>query len=114
MVQPSSNVSAKPLIDDLTRKMTAAWRKRRESDSGYRGVHWCQCGTTSDNRDHYIGGGEGTLTNSLCIHYLAFHRNDLPKEELDKVRVLEFGEEEPTEDELRFPNRKPSKPTMYR
>ena len=114
MVEPSANVLTEPLIDELTRKMTAAWRKRRESDYGYRGVHWCPCGTTSDNHDHFIGKGEGVLTNSLCIHYLAFHRNDLPKDELDKVRALGFGEEEPTEDELRFPKRQSSRPTVYR
>ena len=114
MVEPSANISAEPLIDELTRKMVAAWRKRRESDYGYRGVHWCPCGTTSDNRDHFIGAGEGVLTNSLCIHYLAFHRNELPKEELDKVHALTFGEEEPTEEELRFPNRKTTRPTAYR
>jgi len=113
MVEPSAKVSTEPLVDELTRKMTAAWRKRRESDYGYRGVHWCPCGTTSDNHDHYVGNA-GILTNSLCIHYLAFHRDELPQEELDKVYALDLGEEEPTEEELRFPNRKPSRPTVYR
>jgi hypothetical protein len=100
MVEPSANVSTGPLIDELTRRMTAAWRKRRDSDYRYRGFHRCRCGATSDNRDHYVGDAN---TNSLCIHYLAFHRDELPKEELDKVRALDFGEGEPTEEELRFP-----------
>lgn len=113
MVEPSSRVSTEPFIDELTRKMTAAWRKSRESDFGYRGVHWCLCGATSDNRDHFIGS-KSLLTNSLCIHYLAFHREDIPQEELDKVHALGFGEEEPTEEELHFPNRKSSIPMVYR
>jgi len=113
IVEPSSRVSPLPLIDELTRKMTAAWRRRRESDDCFRGVHWCPCGATSDNRHHYIGS-EGILTNSLCIHYLAFHREELPQEELDKVRALAFGEEEPTEEELHSPHRKLSRPAVYR
>lgn len=100
MIEPSSKASAAPLIDDLTRKMTAAWRHRRESEYGYKGIHTCVCGASSDNKDHWVGDGSGLLTNSLCIHYLAHHRNDVPPEELDKVQRLPFGEEEPTEDEL--------------
>jgi hypothetical protein len=106
MVEPSSKTSIMPLIDELTRKMTAAWRKSRESTYGYRGFHICACSAISDNRDHWVGSGEGLLTNSLCIHYLAFHRDDIPKEELDKVRALPYGEEEPNEKELFNPRRK--------
>lgn len=95
-----------PLIDELTRKMTAAWRQRRESEYGFKGFHRCSCGATSDNRDHWVGGGEGLLTNSLCVHYLAFHRNDIPQEELAKVRALNFGEEEPNERELSTPRKR--------
>ena len=98
MVEPSAKASADPLIDELTRKMTAAWRQRRDSEEGYRGFHGCVCGAVSDNKDHWVGNG--LLTNSLCVHYLAFHRDDIPREELDKVRVLAYGEEEPNDKEL--------------
>ena len=96
MIEPSA-LSGTALIDELTRKMTAAWRQRRDADEGYRGFHRCACGALSDNKDHWVGG---RLTNSLCIHYLAFHRDDIPPEELDKVRALTCGEEEPNEKEL--------------
>lgn len=100
MIEPSSKASAVPVIDELTRKMTAVWHHRRESEYAYRGFHTCVCGATSDNKDHWVGDGSGLLTNSLCIHYLAYHRNDVPPEELDKVRKLPFSDGEPTEDEL--------------
>lgn len=102
MVEPSVKTATTPIIDELTRKMTAAWRQRRDDEEGYRGFHTCACGAFSDNKDHWVGG---LLTNSLCLHYLAFHRDDLPQEELDKVRALDYGEEEPTEKELAFPTR---------
>lgn len=104
MVEPSANTSAVPLIDELTRRMTAAWRRRRDSEYGYRGIHACACGALSDNKDHWVGEGDGLLTNSLCIHYLAFHRGDIPQAELDKVRVLPYGEEDPNETELVRPS----------
>ena len=105
MIEPSVKTTAAPLIDELTRKMTAAWRRRCDSEHSYRGVHFCACGAMSDNKDHWVSGG-GLLTNSLCIHYLAFHRDDISREELDKVRALPYGEEEPSEKELAWSNLK--------
>lgn len=103
MVEPLGSSSTSPVIDEITRKMTAAWRKRRDSSHCYRGFHMCCCGAISDNKEHWVGEGDGKLTNSLSIHYLAFHRIDIPDDELAKVRQLNFGEEEPTECELHPP-----------
>jgi len=102
MVEPSGTVSKEPQIDELTRKMTAAWRNRRDTESRYRGFHRCICGACSSNTDHLITDANGNelLTNSLCIHYLAYHREELPESELEKVRALTHGECEPTEEEL--------------
>lgn len=105
MVEPSGKTSAAPIIDELTRKMTAAWRRRRDSDISWRGFHVCKCGVFSDNKDHWVGEGKGLLTNSLCIHYLAYHRDEVPQEELDKVRALSYGEEDPNEKDLAKPRR---------
>ena len=105
MVEPSNKTSVTPFTDELTRKMTAAWRRRRDSKYGYRGFHICACGAFSDNKDHWVGNSDGLLTNSLCVHYLAFHRVDIPQKELDKVHALAHGEEEPNEKELAKPKR---------
>lgn len=105
MIEPSGEVSEEPVIDELVRKMTAAWRAREVSDYRYKGFHICACGAWSDNFDHFVSvRGELLTTNSLCIHYLAFHRADVPDEEIDKVRALTYGEAEPTEEELHAPN----------
>jgi hypothetical protein len=102
MVEPSGGGAKEPLVDELTRKMTAAGRKRRDAESGYRGVHRCACGACSSNRDHWVTRADGSefLTNSLCIHYVAYHREELSEEELAKVLALTHGEMEPTQDEL--------------
>jgi hypothetical protein len=108
MVEPSAKVSAEPLIDSLTRKMCRAWRVRRIGPNRYKGVHFCSCGANSDNGQHFVtdGSGQERETNSLAIHYLAFHRPDLLEEELAKVRSLPDSEVEPTAQELAAPRKK--------
>ena len=111
MVEPTGLVSTEPVVDELTRKMAAAWRNRRNADRGYRGWHTCSCGAHSSNRDHWVMTADGRelLTNSLCVHYLAYHRDDISDEELSKVRSLSGVEQEPTTEEMcppRAPHRR--------
>ncbi len=103
MIEPRYDIGTQPVIDELTRKMTAAWRNRVDSSYGFRGFHTCSCHATSDNKEHWIGGEGGPLTNSLCIHYLVYHRPYVPAGELAKVAALTYGEAEPTREELRPP-----------
>lgn len=101
MIEPSSATSIEPVIDELTRKMAAAWRKRAVSDLTWRGFHTCKCGARSDCKDHWVKvDGKELITNSLAIHYLAYHRDEVPQSELDKVALLDYGQEEPTEEQL--------------
>src|SRR5262249_56630284 len=92
-------------VDALTRRMAGAWRTRTRQDPGYRGFHQCtseRCYARSDNHDYFVAtaDGERLMTNSLAIHYLAHHREELPFEELAKVARLPAGDAEPTTDEL--------------
>lgn len=115
-IEPSANRTVEPIIDSYTRKMTAALRKAEkgtlsdyhkewvsyEQGGCFFGWHEDNCGCTSDNTDFKLSNGE--ITNSLCIHYLAFHRWEVPTEQLKKVAALRDGEEDPTDTEL-WPNR---------
>lgn len=101
-IEPSAVTSPQPLIDELTRKMTAAYR-RSTVGTTWRGVHTCNCGVHSDNCEHKLSNG--VQTNSLCIHYLAFHRDEISMVEIKKVRQLECGEEEPSARNLIPPSR---------
>jgi hypothetical protein len=47
-IEPSAKTSVQPVIDDITRKMTAAYRKSIEG-TAYRGFHVCSCGVCRDN-----------------------------------------------------------------
>lgn len=99
-IEPPSLPSPEPVIDSLTRKMTAAFRQTQGIDAT-KGWHSCSCGAASSNVTHMLP--DGRATNSLCIHYLAYHREDIPRAELAKVVMLDCGEAEPTDEELHVP-----------
>lgn len=106
-IEPSANTSAEPVIDELTRKMASAFREG-VGQMRFRGFHKCECGAESTNTDYKLPNGE--RTNSLCVHYLAFHRAEVPAEQLIKVANLTYGEKEPTAEELARPgSRSPSR-----
>lgn len=94
-----SNSSAKPVIDEATRRMTAAFRTAGDGN-GFPGYHDCPCGVWAPYAVYAIGT---IRTHALCVHYLAFHRGDIPADQLERVMALPFGEEEPNADELRQP-----------
>jgi hypothetical protein len=107
-MEPQMTPTRTPTIDSLTKTMTAAFRRRVVGPNAYHGYHVCSCGATSDNLDHYIMyKGIPVLTNSLCIHYLAFHRMEVPPDEIMRVQalLLFYGEDDPLREELAVPQR---------
>ena len=100
-IRPGTRGTAEPAIDGLTRKMTAAYRASESNGVLWRGFHVCRCGAASTNTDYVLPGG--ATTNSLCVHYLAFHRDEVPEAELAKVAALTSGEAEPNAEELAAP-----------
>ncbi|MBI3072650.1 MAG: hypothetical protein HYY84_11100 [Deltaproteobacteria bacterium] len=106
-IEPTQQKSAQPTLDEITRKMTAAYRKTIEGslvngkieDIMFMGWHECVCGAMSDNTNHVLPDSS-METNSLCIHYLAWHREEVPAREIEEVKKLSYGEEEPTKEEL--------------
>jgi hypothetical protein len=99
-MEPGRATSSEPVIDELTKKMTAAFR-RGKSGPRWRGWHTCACGAKSDNTDYALPNGEET--NSLCVHYLAYHRAEVSQSQLEKVAALDSGEADPSEKELAPP-----------
>lgn len=85
-VRPAHDVSVEPVDDDLTSIMEKAY-SQGEAGRPVRGRHKCACGENSRNYDVKLPGGY--VTNSLCVHYLRYHRDEVPEEEIEKVRSLE-------------------------
>src|SRR5262249_20280009 len=101
-IEPSQDSSPTPVIDDITRKMCASFRKARRSAYSYRGLHECMCGAHSTACDYHLPNGD--LTNSLCVHYVAHHRAEVPSDQLARIDGFTFGELEPGAEELQGPD----------
>lgn len=57
--------------------------------SAYKRCHGTECGEFSTNQDYLLKNG--MITNSLCVFYLQYYRNSIPKSEMDKVlKLVEF------------------------
>ena len=83
MIEPKGPASA-PINDELTEKAVAVLATAKSNDVRYRGWHRCVCGVNSDNNDWILP--DGRTTNSLMVHYVAEHRDEVPQSEIDKLR----------------------------
>jgi hypothetical protein len=100
-IEPTQPASTEPVLDHLTQKMAAAFRKAFPS-MGWHGVHECVCGAHSTSSDYLLANGEET--NSLCVHYVAHHRCEVPSDQLARIGAFAFGKVEPTAEVLQGPN----------
>ena len=85
-VEPKHPASETPVEDELSAKMRNAMLKAKPSQYAYRGFHVCVCGKCSDNKDYFLSTGQ--KTNSLAVHYLEYHRAEIPEFEITKVLNL--------------------------
>jgi hypothetical protein len=100
-IEPGQQASPNPVIDHITRSMSAAFRQARASAWASGGYHRCCCGALSEDHEFHLPNGD--LTNSLCVHYVAHHRSEVPQEQLERIEAFTFGEAEPTGEELQGP-----------
>ena len=82
MIEPQKPETA-PVIDELTALAIAVFDTARSDGTRYRGVHRCVCGATSDNTNWILPSGH--ITNSLMVHYVARHRDEVPESEIEKL-----------------------------
>jgi len=84
-IEPTKEKSA-PVDDELTAIMEQAFEKAQEYGPYWRGFHMCACGKNSTNHNYKLENG--MIVNSLCVHYMRFHRDEVPQSEIDKVISL--------------------------
>jgi hypothetical protein len=85
-IEPKQPAAEAPIQDELTAKMRELMIHAHPSDGHYFGFHQCVCGAKSDTRDWFLATGQ--KTNSLAVHYLEYHRREVPDSELEKIRML--------------------------
>lgn len=81
MIEPMNEYLVE--FDELANKAQAIKNILIPSEYGYRGWHTCSCGKASDNKDWLLPNG--VITNSLFLHYVMCHRQEIPQSEIDKI-----------------------------
>lgn len=84
-IEPEHTVELPGVEDELTAKMKRLFERARVCES-WMGFHRCRCGCHSTASNYMLPGG--LITNSLCVHYLEFHRSEVPESELAKLRAI--------------------------
>ncbi len=94
------NPATEPIDDNVTKLMkialeeaeigTANYSSPNEVEkfrgSGWKGTHQCQCGERSSNHDYQLKNG--MITNSLCVHYVSCHRDEICDNDILKLQEL--------------------------
>ena len=90
MIEPLNPPSAVALRDEITEIFRpifdTALAVRPDWMDCYKGFHECSCGAMSETFDVRLPSGH--LTNSLAMHCLEFHRDEVPVGEIEKIRAL--------------------------
>lgn len=85
-IEPKKGASSKAVQDDLSANMRLAMKHAGRPNYVYYGIHECVCGAKSNSSDWILHTGQ--ITNSLAVHYLEYHRKEVPRSEMAKVRAL--------------------------
>ncbi len=107
----ASKPATDPLDDELTRGMQVLLDEAKQNTGFYhkasstfregvatKGWHTCICRATSTNVDYLIS--PNVATNSLCVHYLQCHRDEVSAEDMAVLRDLlgRKGEKRPRDE----------------
>jgi len=74
-----------PILDDITTKIAVAFSKAKVTRR-WKGLYRCKCGTLSSSCDYKLPNGE--QINSLCVHYLAYHRSEVSPSDLARIERI--------------------------
>jgi len=100
-IEPTGPPSDQPVEDDLTARFETIYARSRAGTPNVgvvmsngeffaglatMGVHQCTgetCKVVSENADCLLDNG--IATNSLALHYLRYHRSEIPQHDLDLI-----------------------------
>lgn len=100
-IEPTKPASTDPILDNLTYKLL--WAVRNFEKTGHitdqgdflniitMGIHHCTgcCDKSISSHSYDLLLKNGFMTNTLAVHYIAFHRDEISTQELDKISLLE-------------------------
>ena len=89
MIEPKKDKSVEPIEDNVSTVAAIVLDKSTINPRHYRGFHTCVCGEISTNYD--LISPMGRITNSLIVHYVRYHRDEILSNEIVKLNEeMEF------------------------
>ena len=83
MIEPTKSATI-PVQDVWTRRARGlVFEGKLKQGKSWRGSHSCICGAASQSYE--VITPQGRITNSLLVHYIECHRDEVPEEELIKL-----------------------------
>ena len=87
-IEPKGPKSDEPVNDHVTERMTQILAEAR-AESEFLGVHECACKCACTNVD--IEFPNGQITHGMALHYLQYHRDEVPESEIAKIMNFPVG-----------------------
>ena len=88
-IRPQNTPSLRPVIDYYTLKLGINMVNGGVLEhTTIKGIHLCN-GCKIHSTSHDILLPNGFITNKLALHYLMYHRSEVPSEELSKIYNME-------------------------
>jgi hypothetical protein len=86
MIEPSLTHDIQGAVnDEWTMVADMVLKASKPSKMSYKGIHRAACGACSDNRDWITPMGR--TTHLLLVHYISFHREEIPSIEFSKLEA---------------------------
>ncbi len=85
MIEPKLAVIEQEVNDEITQQVEEIMKTVKEI-AWTKGLHFCNCGVHSGNAILEVTiNGKQYETNSLALHYIKYHRSEVPQSEIDKI-----------------------------
>ena len=85
-MEPLSKNTEDPIDDEITKFVEHLMAKCKENSDYTKGWHTCACKAGSDSNTKTVNfAGRSLKTNSLAVHYVKFHRSEVPTKDLELI-----------------------------
>ena len=85
-IEPTGTDPRGPIMDELTLKAQEVFDRCDEDVmSATRGWHICTGCNKANSTNVVYNTPKGRVTNSLLAHYVEYHRNEIPAQEMKKL-----------------------------
>lgn len=85
-IEPT-NKKCNEINDYITEHAELIYSKKKNTPERFKGFHTCVCGEKSSSMNYSVRiNGKTLIINSLMVHYLKYHREEVPEHQIDLIK----------------------------